>query len=220
MSEAIAKFFEVAVPVDTVLNRLKDREDALSRWAVLVGTPGEPLFEHMAQAMLDLVKRPRLTLVFAPTGQRFLHEVPEAREWIEHHMVSATPAILLIRKAEQEAMIVGAVSQRVLDDAVEKLCSERPGDRLQERLEELTANGGTLALPKATEYVQVGVTESGQPLYVRQTDPGVKMPSEWPPDAERAVELGMELPQHRTEAGWPRCGTCDGGGCPDCTDPA
>jgi hypothetical protein len=28
------------------------------------------------------------------------------------------------------------------------------------------------------------------------------------------------LPLHRTEAGYPRCSTCDGGGCPDCTDPA
>lgn len=28
------------------------------------------------------------------------------------------------------------------------------------------------------------------------------------------------LPLHRTEAGWPNCATCDGGGCPDCTDPA
>ena len=26
------------------------------------------------------------------------------------------------------------------------------------------------------------------------------------------------LPLHRAEAGWPRCATCDGGGCPDCTD--
>ncbi len=26
------------------------------------------------------------------------------------------------------------------------------------------------------------------------------------------------LPVHRTEAGYPRCATCDGGGCPDCTD--
>ena len=44
MSEIITKFVEVATPVDDVLDRLKDREDALSRWAVLVGTPGEPLF--------------------------------------------------------------------------------------------------------------------------------------------------------------------------------
>jgi hypothetical protein len=28
------------------------------------------------------------------------------------------------------------------------------------------------------------------------------------------------LPIHRTEAGWPRCSTCDGGGCLDCTDSA
>ena len=28
------------------------------------------------------------------------------------------------------------------------------------------------------------------------------------------------LPLHRTEAGYPNCSTCDGGGCPDCTDPA
>ena len=28
------------------------------------------------------------------------------------------------------------------------------------------------------------------------------------------------LPIHRTEASYPNCSTCDGGGCPDCTDPA
>ena len=28
------------------------------------------------------------------------------------------------------------------------------------------------------------------------------------------------LPLHRTEAGYPHCSTCDGGGCLDCTDPA
>lgn len=52
---------------------------------------------------------------------------------------------------------------------------------------------------------------------------------------ERAVELielvagalfapgkrfGRPLPLHRTEAGYPNCSTCDGGGCLDCTDPA
>lgn len=31
---------------------------------------------------------------------------------------------------------------------------------------------------------------------------------------------GRTLPLHRTEAGYPNCSTCDGGGCPDCTDPA
>jgi hypothetical protein len=28
------------------------------------------------------------------------------------------------------------------------------------------------------------------------------------------------LPLHRTEAGWPNCSTCDGGGCYDCTESA
>lgn len=27
------------------------------------------------------------------------------------------------------------------------------------------------------------------------------------------------LPIHRTEAGYPNCATCEGGGCLDCTDP-
>lgn len=30
----------------------------------------------------------------------------------------------------------------------------------------------------------------------------------------------FNLPLHRTAAGYPYCGTCDGGGCPDCTDDA
>lgn len=31
---------------------------------------------------------------------------------------------------------------------------------------------------------------------------------------------GRPLPLHRTEAGYPNCSTCGGGGCLDCTDPA
>lgn len=33
-------------------------------------------------------------------------------------------------------------------------------------------------------------------------------------------DRSRSLPLHRTEAGYPNCSTCDGGGCPDCTDPA
>lgn len=36
--------------------------------------------------------------------------------------------------------------------------------------------------------------------------------------AEPRIEEG--LPLHRTEAGWPNCATCEGGGCLDCTDPS
>ena len=38
--------------------------------------------------------------------------------------------------------------------------------------------------------------------------------------AEVLINDRWNLPPHRTEAGYPNCSTCDGGGCPDCTDPA
>ena len=38
--------------------------------------------------------------------------------------------------------------------------------------------------------------------------------------AEVLINDRWNLPLHRTEAGYPNCSTCDGGGCPDCTDPA
>lgn len=38
--------------------------------------------------------------------------------------------------------------------------------------------------------------------------------------ALEAADDPWDLPSHRTEAGYPNCSTCDGGGCPDCTDPA
>lgn len=40
------------------------------------------------------------------------------------------------------------------------------------------------------------------------------------PDRDREVDP-RDLPAHRTQANFPwGCSTCDGGGCPDCTDPA
>ena len=45
-------------------------------------------------------------------------------------------------------------------------------------------------------------------------------------EASKGTHLGgtyldlLDLPLHRTEAGYPNCSTCDGGGCPDCTDSA
>ena len=38
--------------------------------------------------------------------------------------------------------------------------------------------------------------------------------------AQEVTDDRWNLPSHRTEAGYPNCSTCDGGGCPDCTDPA
>lgn len=41
-----------------------------------------------------------------------------------------------------------------------------------------------------------------------------------PAPTEDRDEGERPLPLHRTEAGYPNCSTCDGGGCLDCTDPA
>lgn len=38
--------------------------------------------------------------------------------------------------------------------------------------------------------------------------------------SDRREARPFDLPLHRTEAGYPNCATCDGGGCYDCTDPA
>lgn len=37
-------------------------------------------------------------------------------------------------------------------------------------------------------------------------------------EPDESVSAMRPLPLHRTEAGYPNCSTCDGGGCPDCTD--
>lgn len=69
-------------------------------------------------------------------------------------------------------------------------------------------------------------------------EPGCDLPAGtwwgayWCPDCDRerldrvtaqleAIKADLKrLPIHRTEAGYPNCSTCEGGGCHDCTDPA
>lgn len=60
-------------------------------------------------------------------------------------------------------------------------------------------------------------TENGLPAVVIATGDQARV-------ARQALEAPSSvrrvLPVHRTEAGYPNCSTCDGGGCLDCTDPA
>jgi len=70
----------------------------------------------------------------------------------------------------------------------------------------------TLALAMAT----LEQTERMRPHSI-QLAAGPHAPAVEGSDLMRA---GEPLPLHRTEAGYPRCATCDGGGCPDCTDPS
>ena len=50
--------------------------------------------------------------------------------------------------------------------------------------------------------------------------PVVVLPEHMSAVVEGARIEDNPLPLHRTEAGYPNCSTCDGGGCLDCTDPA
>ncbi len=65
------------------------------------------------------------------------------------------------------------------------------------------------------ELRQAGLLATGQERPVTLTERKVRYVTEWGPASK-----WPDLPMHRTEAGWPNCATCDGGGCPDCTDPA
>ena len=60
----------------------------------------------------------------------------------------------------------------------------------------------------------------GCDLATQLRDAGLLMPDDATTQTEALANGRRDLPQHRTEAGYPNCATCDGGGCPDCTDPA
>lgn len=156
-----------------VLERVCDRHTT-DRWAVLVGQPGEVLYEyllgHLTEYPKDRTRPKRLHIGLAYTDFGADGEEHAAlRTFLEQHMISATPAVLLVRKGNQEALITGAISYDRLAEALDDLCTNRPQDRIEDLLAEMDSS---------------------------------------------------ELPIHRTEAGYPRCSTCDGGGCLDCTDPA
>ncbi|AXH49797.1 thioredoxin domain [Gordonia phage Pleakley] len=159
---------------EDVLEHVTDRHGN-DRWVILVGQREEVLFEYLLDSLNNYPKG-RRRLHFGTADTWFGDDgslYPDLRLFLEEHMVSSTPAILLIRKGNQEAMITGAIPFDRLKSAIDDLCTNRPQDRIDDMIAEMEAAGPV-------------------------------------PD----------LPLHRTEAGHPDCSTCDGGGCPDCTDPA
>ena len=89
----------------------------------------------------------------------------------------------------------------LLDDATERTASDLSHE--------------AQALAVVDELRQAGLLAVGQERPVAPTEREVRYVTEWGP-----VSKWPDLPMHRTEAGWPNCATCEGGGCPDCTDPA
>ena len=67
------------------------------------------------------------------------------------------------------------------------------------------------------------VSEANAHLITHAADIARRITDDQARAARQALEAAddrWDLPLHRTEAGYPNCSTCDGGGCPDCTDPA
>ena len=69
------------------------------------------------------------------------------------------------------------------------------------------------------------VSEANAHLITHAADIARRITDDQARAARQALTEGLangrwDLPSHRTEAGYPNCSTCDGGGCPDCTDPA
>ena len=92
---------------------------------------------------------------------------------------------------------------------------ERAADRAEARLREVT---GESVSPGTYEDM---VEHSRRVAERKFGTPGDDLDDLCPHcGATKGVCGVAELPLHRTEAGWPNCATCDGGGCPDCTDPA
>lgn len=137
-------------------------EHAVTRWAILVGNHHQPLFEYLRDALHSYPKG-RRHLKFAWCDS----EAQANRDFLERHMVSSTPAILLIRKGQQEAMISGAVPQHRLNDAIDDICREKAQDRLADALAELADGAG---IDDGEPFVKIGVSPEGFPIYAKKSD--------------------------------------------------
>ncbi|ATS93146.1 thioredoxin [Gordonia phage Patio] len=167
---------------EDTLAEVQDRRSN-DRWLMLVGQREEPLYEYFVEVISRLPHYRRLRFAKGDTwfGDDGLAHA-QFQFFLEKHMVSTTPAILLSRRGEVQTMIAGAIPFERLLSAVDELCADTPATRLADVIAEMSEDGSL---------------------------PGdIPNPEDHP------------LPSHRTEAGWPNCATCDGGGCPDCTDPA
>ncbi|AET09800.1 hypothetical protein [Gordonia phage GTE5] len=145
-----------------------------TRWVLLIGDRTEHLFDYMLSAIEAYPKgRRHLGFAGAPLPNPDNTFTPELRMFLEKHMVSSTPMIMLVRRGESTTTISGAIPFDRLHAAIDELMTDTPQDRLLDAYAEAEAQ---IAFPV--------------------------------------------LPAHRTQAQYHTCATCDGGGCPDCTDPA
>ena len=145
-----------------VISEIED-ERGNGRWAVLIGHPGQPLFDYLRDGLLSHPGSRRLKMV------QIDHTEPKVGPFLEQHMISSTPSILLVRRGKQEAFISGAIPWSRLATAIDELCSERTQDRLADALAELVEDNEK-TVDDGEPFVKIGVSPEGFPIYAKKSD--------------------------------------------------
>ncbi|UTN91427.1 hypothetical protein SEA_OUTIS_64 [Gordonia phage Outis] len=143
-----------------------------SRWAILVGRPHEPLYDYLLEVTDSAcggIPFEKLRLATALRLAPFSAQPMEVRHFLEEAMVSHTPCLLLVRGGEVDTMITGAIETDRLRKTVEEFVTDTAKDRLDAALAELPSVDPESTSGELGEYVQVGVTNEGVPLFIRKS---------------------------------------------------
>ncbi|QAU07308.1 thioredoxin [Gordonia phage NosilaM] len=142
-----------------------------SRWVILVGRPDEPLYDYLLEVMDSAcqdIPHQKLRFATALRTAPFSAQPPEVRRFLEEAMLSHTPCLLLVRGGNVDTMITGAIETDRLRKTVEEFVTETAKDRLNEALAELPPVDRAEPSGELGEYVQIGVTDEGVPLFIRK----------------------------------------------------
>lgn len=162
MSNKTPVFLDTSTP--KVMSEINNRSPFAPRWAILVGNPSQPLYEYLRDALCRSGKWSQ-RLQFAVCDPTF----DRNRQFLEEHMVSSTPSILLIRKGQQEAFITGAISLDRLTGALDDLFHDGPQERLAAALAELAEEKSSV-VDDGEPFVKIGVSPEGFPIYAKKSD--------------------------------------------------
>ncbi|AYB69216.1 thioredoxin domain [Gordonia phage Foxboro] len=129
------------------------------RWLILVGRPGDPMYDYLDSAINELPLY--RTLRFAKCDSWAGHD--GLIRFLEEASLTATPAILLVKAGHVETTITGTIPFDKLKEAVDQLCHSSAQDRMADAMAEIET-----AVPP--QFEQVGVTADGRVLWAEKRD--------------------------------------------------
>ncbi|AKJ72395.1 thioredoxin domain [Gordonia phage GTE8] len=134
-------------------------ESRSPRWLVLVGRPGDPTYDYLADAINELpIYR---NLRFASCDYWTGHE--RVISFLERASLTSTPAILLVKSGNVDTTISGTIPFAKLKEAVDQLCHSNAQERMADAMAEIE-----VAVPP--QFEQVGVTADGRVLWAEKRD--------------------------------------------------